>query len=58
MGSIALDTEAVYDKGISLVLDIVHQPMTLEQAITNAKPLVENAGKTIGRLLRDWTYIQ
>lgn len=58
VGSIALDTEAVYDKGISLVLDIVHQPMTLEQAITNAKPLVENAGKTIGRLLRDWTYIQ
>lgn len=56
VGGIAQGTEAVYEKGISLVFDIVNQPMVLDEAIANVAVLAKEAGKNVGRLLKNWTF--
>ncbi|MBP6890632.1 MAG: glycerate kinase [Veillonella sp.] len=54
VGGVALNTENVYDKGISLVLPIVNEPMSLDTAIENVHELAMNAGKSIGRIVKTW----
>lgn len=54
VGGVALDTEDVYDEGISLVIPIVNEPMSLELAIDNVQALAVNAGKSIGRIVKTW----
>lgn len=54
VGGVALDTEDVYDKGISLVIPIVNEPMSLDIAIENVHELAVNAGKSIGRIVKTW----
>lgn len=54
VGSRSLDTEAVYEKGISLILDIINEPMPLEEAMKNVDALTQNTGRMIGRLIKGW----
>lgn len=54
VGSRSLDTEAVYEKGISLILDIINEPMPLEEAMKNVDVLTQNTGRMIGRLIKGW----
>ena len=56
VGSLKLHTDAMFEKGISLIFDIVNEPMDLDHAIENAEELVANAGEQIGRLAQCWTY--
>lgn len=46
VGSVGKDIEKVYDYGIDLVLDIINEPMNLDDAINNAANLVEKAAYT------------
>lgn len=54
VGGVALDTENVYDKGISLVIPIVNEPMSLDRAMENVQALAINAGRSIGRIVKTW----
>lgn len=56
VGSLKRHTDAMFEKGISLIFDIVNEPMDLDFAIENAAELVSNAGEQIGRLAQCWTY--
>jgi glycerate kinase len=50
-GSIADDSDGVYDAGIDAMIDIVPEPMPLETAIENATALTEIAAERAGRLV-------
>ena len=50
-GSIADDSDSVYDAGIDAMIDIVPEPMPLETAIENATALTEIAAERAGRLV-------
>ncbi|WP_298706177.1 glycerate kinase [uncultured Veillonella sp.] len=52
VGGVALETETVYEKGISLVLDIINEPMQLEYAMKQVLPLAAGAGRSIGRIMK------
>ncbi|MDY3974199.1 glycerate kinase [uncultured Veillonella sp.] len=52
VGGVALETETVYEKGISLVLDIINEPMQLEYAMEQVIPLAAGAGRSIGRIMK------
>ncbi|MBS4914034.1 MAG: glycerate kinase [Veillonella sp.] len=52
VGGVALGTETVYEKGISLVLDIVNEPMQLDYAMKEVIPLAQGAGRSIGRIMK------
>lgn len=42
----------IYDYGIDLIIDIVSRPMTLNEAMTNAKELLIDAGESVGRVMK------
>ena len=50
-GSIADDSNGVYDAGIDAMVDIVPEPMSLETAIENATTLIETAAERAGRMV-------
>ena len=50
-GSIADDSNGVYDAGIDAMIDIVTEPMSLETAIENATTLIETAAERAGRMV-------
>ncbi len=50
-GSIADDSNGVYDAGIDAMIDIVPEPMSLETAIENATILIETAAERAGRMV-------
>ena len=50
-GSIADDSDSVYDAGIDAMIDIVPEPMPLETAIENATALTEIAAERAGRMV-------
>lgn len=50
-GSIADQSDAVYDEGIDAMIDIVPEPMSLETAIANATTLIETAAERTGRMI-------
>ena len=50
-GSIADNSDGVYDAGIDAMIDIVPEPMPLEIAIENATTLIETAAERAGRLV-------
>lgn len=54
VGSSDLAVDKVYEKGISLIIDVINQPMTLDEAITNVAELVRHAGKTVGYVLKNF----
>jgi len=45
VGSSANDLNDIYEHGIDLVLDIINEPMSLDEAITNVHSLLESAGE-------------
>lgn len=45
VGSSDRDLKEVYNNGVDLVLDIINEPMPLEKAIRDVKPLLEIAGE-------------
>lgn len=45
VGSSDRDLHDIYESGIDLVLDIVNEPMNLDKAIRNVKPLLEFTGE-------------
>ena len=47
-GSIADNSDGVYDAGIDAMIDIVPEPMALETAIENATTLIETAAERAG----------
>ena len=57
-GSIANDSDGVYDAGIDAMIDIVPEPMTLETAIENATTLIETAAERVGRMVITGTKIR
>ena len=50
-GSIADNSDGVYDAGIDAMIDIVPEPMSLETAIENATTLIETAAERAGRMV-------
>ena len=50
-GSIADDSDGVYDAGIDAMIDIVPEPMSLDTAIENATTLIEIAAERAGRMV-------
>ena len=50
-GSIADNSDGVYDAGIDAMIDIVPEPMPLETAIENATTLIETAAERAGRMV-------
>ena len=50
-GSIADNSDGVYDAGIDAMIDIVPEPMSLETAIENATTLIEIAAERAGRMV-------
>ncbi len=54
VGSVDLDADEVYDKGISLVIDLITQPLELSDAIKNVDIYATHAGKTVGRLIKNF----
>ena len=50
-GSIADNSDGVYDAGIDAMIDIVPEPMSLENAIENATTLIETAAERAGRMV-------
>ncbi len=50
-GSIADKSDGVYDAGIDAMIDIVPEPMSLENAIENATTLIETAAERAGRMV-------
>ena len=51
-GSIAPDVKSLDDMGIDAAISLVPRPMTLEDAISNALPLLQDAGERLARLVR------
>ena len=51
-GGIAEGAEAVYDAGIDAMLGIVQEPMSLENAVTDASRLIANTAEQAARLIR------
>jgi glycerate kinase len=52
VGSIGEGAEAMYQYGIRAIVPIVNRPMTLEQAVTGAYPLMVQTAERIFRLLQ------
>ena len=50
-GSIANDSDGVYNAGIDAMIDIVPEPMSLDTAIENATTLIETAAERAGRMV-------
>lgn len=50
-GSIADDSDGVYDAGIDAMIDIVPEPMSLETAIEDATALIATAAERAGRMV-------
>ena len=50
-GSIADNSDGVYDAGIDAMIDIVPEPMSLETAIENATTLIQTAAERAGRMV-------
>ena len=50
-GSIADNSDGVYNAGIDAMIDIVPEPMSLEAAIENATTLIETAAERAGRMV-------
>ena len=50
-GSIADNSDGVYDAGIDAMIDIVPEPMSLENAIESATTLIETAAERAGRMV-------
>lgn len=55
VGSAARELDRIYEVGLFMVLDLVNEPMNLDTAVADVKPLAERAGKTIGYMLRNYT---
>ena len=49
-GSLGKGYEAVYKKGVTSVMPIVHGPMSLEESIARAKPLITDAAERAMRI--------
>lgn len=47
MGGASTHLEVLYDAGISGVFDIINQPMSLDEAVTDAPTLITNTSKNI-----------
>lgn len=47
VGGASTHLEVLYDAGISGVFDIINQPMSLEEAVTDASALISNTSKNI-----------
>ncbi|MFU2221986.1 glycerate kinase [Streptococcus pluranimalium] len=47
VGGASTHLEVLYDAGISGVFDIINQPMSLEEAVTDASTLISNTSKNI-----------
>lgn len=52
VGSEGDDIQEVYHHGIDLVIDIITQPMTLDEAMAKSHDLIINAGKKIARIMK------
>ena len=50
-GSIADNSDGVYDAGIDAMIDIVPEPMSLETAIETATTLIQTAAERAGRMI-------
>ena len=42
----------IYDYGLDLIIDIISKPMTLNEAIQNARGLLIEAGESVGRVMK------
>lgn len=52
VGSIGEDSSKVYDYGIASIMSILDNPMSLEQAISSGKDLLEDSAERMMRLLK------
>lgn len=50
-GGLGEGYEALYEVGVKLILPVVDRPMTLEEAMRDAKRLVADAGERIARII-------
>lgn len=51
-GTIKPGAERLYDLGVDAMFSIVDRPMTLDEAMSNALPLLESAGERVMRFLK------
>ncbi|MNI67253.1 glycerate kinase II [compost metagenome] len=51
-GSIGKGIDSLYEYGVSAVVSIVNRPMTLEEAMEQAEPLLEEAAEQIMRIVQ------
>ncbi|MUT68278.1 glycerate kinase [Paenibacillus sp. NEAU-GSW1] len=49
-GSIGEGIDALYEQGVSAVVSIVNRPMSLEEAVEQSEPLLEQAGEQVMRI--------
>ncbi|MBW7477224.1 glycerate kinase [Paenibacillus oenotherae] len=49
-GSIGTGIESLYDHGVTAVVSIMNRPMTLEEALSGAEPLLEEAAEGAARI--------
>jgi glycerate kinase len=52
VGSVGEGGIEVYDHGIDMIVDIIDQPMTLEEALNQAPELIEKAATNIARIYK------
>lgn len=52
VGSEGEGASEVYSHNIDIIIDIINKPMTLEEAIKNVKPLLENAAEKAMRIMK------
>jgi len=50
-GTVGQGSEALYSKGFDVIMSIIEQPMTMEDAMEQTPELLESCGERIGRLL-------
>jgi len=52
VGGLAVDDMILHEEGLSLVLPIVNQPMTLQDALKNGESLIEQTATRLGYILQ------
>ena len=52
VGSVGEGAIEVYDHGIDMIVDIIDQPMSLEEALNQAPELIEKAATNIARIYK------
>ena len=52
VGSVGPGASAVYSRGIDAIMDLINQPMTLNEAMENAFQLIEDAAESTMRMIK------